>query len=98
EVMTFERVDETARLALGRHQVIPAPGRQLRRRGEIGQPGCDGVGPVKIVEQPPVQSVFPQRLLNRRYRQWHLLSIQGAVSGSGDSALYTEQKIGRAHV
>ena len=66
--MGLDRMDETSRLARGRYEVKPAPGSEvaalMRYRGDVGG---NGIEPPKVVQEPAVDTIIGQRLLDRRH-------------------------------
>ena len=60
----LDRVHQLLRRARGRNEVVPAPRRVLPE--QPGQLDGDRVRPVKVVEQPAVDAVDRERLLNCR--------------------------------
>ena len=66
ERILFDRMDQPARLAAGRNQVIPASRREMTALAiDLGDVRRDGVDAAEVVEQPGVERVGAQRRLDR---------------------------------
>ena len=75
EIMALDGVHQPARRALGRDEVVPAPGGHLSRSRQSGEPRRNGVETLEIVEQPAVELLVPESPLDSVDRQRHLSSI-----------------------
>ena len=76
QVVTLDGVHQPPGLPLGRDEVVPAAGGHLGRVDEAGQRLRDGVGPVKVVEQPAIQAGRRETRLDGGDVEGHQKSIR----------------------
>jgi hypothetical protein len=79
EIVTLDRMDETAWRSVGRYEVIPAT--HVTPVGQAGQPCGDRIGAVKVVEQPAVEAFGAKRRLNGGHIERHDVMSINAVGG-----------------
>ena len=89
EPVAFDRMNEASGWTVCRNQVIPPPRRQFCCRLESHDSPRDRVRPVKIVEQPTVETIVPQGTLDRADVQTHSSQYSsGRTGGYGRERLH----------
>jgi len=81
ERMSLDRMDQGARLPLGRHEVVPAAGRHLGAI-DAGKTTRDGIRSVEVVQQPAVEAVFAQCGLHRVDVERHAFQYRSFAAGT----------------